>query len=262
MKLVLATRNLGKVRELRDMLKSRYLQICALHDFPDAPDIVEDGETYAENACKKANAIADYTGHLTLADDAGLEVAALDGAPGVHSKRWAGEDATDEMRIAKLLAALEGNPNRDARFVAAVAIAKPVPSNSARFVGRGPVPSNSAGFVGRGPVPRHADSTQSAGFIEHDPVPRHADSTQSARFVGRGPVPRHADSTQVVIGVCEGHITLSPVGKGGFGYDPVFVPAGYDKTFAELGDECKNRISHRAKALQLAIPWLELEQHR
>ena len=213
MKLVLATRNLGKVRELRDMLKSRYLQICALHDFPDAPDIVEDGETYAENACKKANAIADYTGHLTLADDAGLEVAALNGAPGVHSKRWAGEDATDEMRIAKLLAALEGNLNRNARFVAAVAIAKPVPRNS-------------------------------------------------ARFVGRGPVPRHADNPQVVIGVCEGHITLSPVGKGGFGYDPVFVPAGYDKTFAELGEECKNRISHRAKALQLAMPWLETEQHR
>ena len=244
MKLVLATRNLGKVRELRDMLKSRYLQICALHDFPDAPDIVEDGETYAENACKKANAIADYTGHLTLADDAGLEVAALNGAPGVHSKRWAGEDATDEMRIAKLLAALEGNPNRAARFVAAVAIAKPVPRNSARF-------------VGRGPVPRHADSTQSAGFVEHDPVPRN-----SARFVGRGPVPRLADNTQVVTGVCEGHITLSPVGKGGFGYDPVFVPAGYDKTFAELGEECKNRISHRAKALQLAIPWLKIEQRR
>ena len=262
MKFVLATRNLGKVRELRDMLKSRYLQICALHDFPDAPDIVEDGETYAENACKKANAIADYTGHLTLADDAGLEVAALDGAPGVHSKRWAGEDATDEMRIAKLLAALEGKPNRDARFVAAVAIAKPVPRNSAGFVGRGPVPrhadsTQSARFVGRGPVPRN-----SAGFVGRGPVPRRADSTQSARFVGRGPVPRHADSTQVVIGVCEGHITLSPIGKGGFGYDPVFVPAGYDKTFAELGEECKNRISHRAKALQLAIPWLEIEQHR
>ena len=244
MKLVLATRNLGKVRELRNMLKSRYLQICALHDFPDAPDIVEDGETYAENACKKANAIADYTGHLTLADDAGLEVAALNGAPGVHSKRWAGEDATDEMRIAKLLAALKGKPNRDARFVAAVAIAKPVPRNSARF-------------VGRGPVPRHADSTQSAGFVEHDPIPRN-----SARFVGRGPVPRLADNTQVVTGVCEGHITLAPVGKGGFGYDPVFVPVGYDKTFAELGEECKNRISHRAKALQLAMPWLETEQHR
>lgn len=219
MKLVLATRNLGKVRELMDMLKSRCLQICSLQDFPDAPEVVEDGETYAENACKKATAIADYTGHLALADDAGLEVVALNGAPGVHSKRWAGEDATDEMRIAKLLAALEGNPNRDARFVAAVAIAKPNPLN-----------------VGQG-----------------KPVPR-----QAARFVGRGPVPRHADSIQVVIGVCEGHITLSPAGKSGFGYDPVFIPTGYDKTFAELGEECKNRISHRAKALELAIPLLEL----
>lgn len=213
MKLVLATRNLGKVRELRDMLKSRCLQICSLQDFPDAPEVVEDGETYAENACKKANAIADYTGHLTLADDAGLEVAALNGAPGVHSKRWAGDNATDAMRIAKLLAALEGNPNRDARFVAAIAIAKPVPRDS-------------------------------------------------AEFVGRGPVPRRADSTHVVIGVCKGYITLSPLGTDGFGYDPVFVPAGYDKTFAELGEECKNQISHRVKALQLVIPWLEREQHR
>lgn len=196
MKLVLATRNLGKVRELSDMLRRAVVQICSLQDFPDAPEVVEDGETYEENACKKATAIADYTGHLALADDAGLEVAALHGAPGVHSKRWAGDDATDAMRIAKLLAALEGNPNRAARFVAAVAIAHP-----------------------------------------------------NTSIV-----------TQVVTGVCEGHITLAPVGTGGFGYDPVFVPIGYDKTFAELGEECKNRISHRAKALQLALPLLELDE--
>lgn len=196
MKLVLATRNLGKVRELSDMLRRSVVQICSLQDFPDAPEVVEDGETYEENACKKANIIADYTGRLALADDAGLEVAALNGAPGVHSKRWAGDDATDAMRIAKLLAALEGNPNRAARFVAAVAIAHP-----------------------------------------------------NTSIV-----------TQVVTGVCEGHITLSPVGTGGFGYDPVFVPIGYDKTFAELGEECKNRISHRAKALQLALPLLELDE--
>lgn len=196
MKLVLATRNLGKVRELSDMLRSAVVQICSLQDFPDAPEVVEDGKTYEENACKKATAIADYTGHLALADDAGLEVAALNGAPGVHSKRWAGDDATDAMRIAKLLAALEGNPNRAARFVAAVAIAHPNTSVV----------------------------------------------------------------TQVVTGVCEGHVTLAPAGTGGFGYDPVFVPIGYDKTFAELGEECKNRISHRAKALQLVLPLLELEE--
>ncbi len=247
MKLVLATRNAGKVRELTDMLhdavkledsvtvgrgpprrnvgisagfptgmsivprhdaKSPLLQICTLQDFPSAPEIIEDGETYAENACKKAEVIADYTGHLTLADDAGLEVAALSGAPGVQSKRWAGEDASDAMRIAKLLEALEGNPNRAARFVAAVAIAKPVPRTLAT--------------VERG---TRADDS-------------------------------HADNPQVVIGVCEGHITLSPMGTGGFGYDPVFIPNGYDKTFAELGEERKNRISHRAKALQLALPLL------
>ena len=196
MKLVLATRNLGKVKELTTMLntvnKHRNIQMLSLQDFPDAPEVVEDGDTYQENAAKKATVIADWTGHRTLADDAGLEVDALDGAPGVHSKRWAGEDATDAIRIQKLLEAIEGAASRKARFVAAIAIAEPNDSKNVK----------------------------------------------------------------IVVGKCEGQITRTPAGESGFGYDPIFVPNGYEKTFAELGETIKNRISHRGEALRLALELL------
>lgn len=210
MKLVLATRNQGKVRELTNMLyrygsplenlkgisssdvarQRRAMSIVSLENYPDAPEVVEDGKTYRENAAKKASVIAEYTSHLTLADDAGLEVDALGGAPGINSKRWAGEDATDDIRIAKLLQALEGVTNRRARFIAAIAVVHP---NS---------------------------------------------------------------KPEVALGVCEGHIKHDPAGDNGFGYDPVFVPDGYNQTFAELGEKIKNRISHRAKALEQAIALL------
>ena len=186
MKLVLATRNQGKVREIGEILKDQNgLELLSLRNYPDAPDVVEDGITYEENAIKKASTLAEHTGHVTIADDSGLEVDALDGAPGVHSARYAGENASDQDRIGKLLDALQHVPEdqRSGRFACAVAIAEPLAQ------------------------------------------------------------------VQVVRGVCEGQIIRVPRGKSGFGYDPVFVPVGYDKTFAELGDEIKNQISHRAKAL-------------
>ena len=204
MKLVLATRNLGKVKELTAMLRTeprhKNVQLLSLQDFPDAPEVVEDGDTYQANASKKAKIIADFTGLRSLADDAGLEVEALQGAPGVHSKRWAGDDVTDDVRVQKLLEAIEGVTERGARFVAAIAIAEPG---------------------------RTKDNTLS----------------QSERV-------------QVVMGQCEGNIIYEPQGDSGFGYDPIFVPVGYDKTFAELGEEIKNRISHRSKALRLALELL------
>ena len=200
MKLVLATHNPGKVRELTKMLHIGWkpmladvgqgVEVISLRQYPDAPEVVEDGQTYLENAVKKAAVIAEYTGHPALADDAGLEVAALNGAPGIHSKRWAGDDATDAIRIAKLLQALDGVTDRRARFVAAIAVVRP----------------------------------------DSDP--------------------------EGVIGVCEGHILRTPRGESGFGYDPVFVPDGYEQTFAELGEKIKNKISHRAKALQQALALL------
>ena len=219
MKLVLATHNQGKVRELSEMLNNGYqpsaiktdnrrpaechtrirtliptnnhcIEVISLKSYPDAPEVVEDGATYAENAIKKASVIAEYTGHLALADDAGLEVNALNGAPGVNSKRWVGEDATDAQRVASLLKALEGVTDRRARFIAAIAVVHP------------------------------------------DAVP------------------------EVVIGICEGRITYAPAGQSGFGYDPIFVPNGYEQTFAELGEKIKNQISHRANALQQALTLL------
>ena len=190
MKLVLATRNLGKVRELSDMLSQQCsIEVLSMRDFPEAPDVVEDGETYQDNAKKKAVDIASYSGILALADDSGLEVDALGGVPGVHSARYAGSDASDADRIAKLLAAIRDVPDDDrtARFKCAVAVGEPN---------------------------------------------------------GRA---------DVVMGVCDGKIIREPRGNQGFGYDPVFVPHGYDQTFAELGEKVKNHISHRAKALRLAL---------
>ena len=190
MKLVLATRNLGKVRELSDMLSQQCsIEVLSMRDFPEAPDVVEDGETYQDNAKKKAVDIASYSGILALADDSGLEVDALGGVPGVHSARYAGSDASDADRIAKLLAAIRDVPDneRTARFKCAVAVAEP-----------------------------------------------------------NGPA-------DVVMGVCDGKIIREPRGSQGFGYDPVFVPHGFDQTFAELGEKVKNHISHRAKALRLAL---------
>ena len=189
MKLLLATRNQGKVREIGEILKDQNeIELLSLRNYPDAPDVVEDGKTYEENAIRKAAALAEYTGHLTLADDSGLEVDALDGAPGIHSARYAGENASDQDRIAKLLETLHNVPNnqRSGRFICAVAIAKPLAQ------------------------------------------------------------------AQIVRGICEGRIVCMPRGSNGFGYDPVFVPIGYNETFAELGDKIKNQISHRAKALDLA----------
>ena len=186
MKLVLATRNQGKVHEIGEIFKIEdEIELLSLHNYSDLPDVVEDGKTYEENAIKKASIVAEYTGHLAIADDSGLEVDALDGAPGVHSARYAGENASDRDRIAKLLDALQRVPDdrRSGRFICAVAIAEP------------------------------------------------------------------RAQVRVVRGVCEGRIIHTPRGEGGFGYDPVFVPVGYDKTFSELGDEIKNQISHRAKAL-------------
>ena len=195
MKLVLATRNLGKVRELSKMLSDqRTIEILSVKDFPEAPEVIEDGTTYEDNAKKKAIHIAKYSRSRALADDSGLEVDALGGAPGVHSARYAGSDASDADRIVKLLSAIKDVPDdeRTARFKCAVAVAEP----------------------------------------------------------GGG--------ADVVIGVCDGAIIREPRGNSGFGYDPIFVPYGYDQTFAELGERVKNRISHRAKALRKALKLIEM----
>lgn len=125
--IVLATRNEGKIEEFNDMLRDRGIQVKGLKDYPECPEVEEDGETFEQNAKKKAETIAQRLNLPTLADDSGLEVDALDGKPGVYSARFAGPQATDEKNVQKLLEMLEGTPmeRRGARFRCVLAFAEP-----------------------------------------------------------------------------------------------------------------------------------------
>ena len=184
--LLLGTRNAGKVREIETILAGIPWRMRSLLEFSNVAVAAETAPTYAENAVAKALFYARETRLCALADDSGLEVAALNGAPGVLSARYAGVGASDAERRALLLSDLARIPseNRTARFVCVVAIATP----------DGAVMSTSEG-------------------------------------------------------VCEGTLIFEERGKNGFGYDPLFVPNGFEQTFAELSDSIKNRISHRARAL-------------
>lgn len=194
MKILLATQNQGKVKELRKLLGDLPFSILSLADFPEIGEIEENGETFAENASIKARTAAKVTGLLSLADDSGLEVDALNGAPGVHSARFSGEPKDDARNNVKLLGLLEAVPQtqRQARFKSVIAIVTP----------------------------------------------------QGQEYLTEG--------------VCEGVIALEPRGEDGFGYDPLFYLPEYGKTFAELGLEEKNKISHRGKALRKAIDVLKM----
>lgn len=184
-KLLLGTKNPGKVKEAKKILSSvdKDLKILSFHD-RDFPEVEETGETYLENSLKKARAISRETCLPVISDDSGLEVVALNGAPGPHSARFAGPNSSDEKNLKLLLDKLEDVRDRRARFVTVATL-----------------------------------------FISPE-----------KRYVSRG--------------VLEGRIIREPKGSSGFGYDPVFVPEGYDKTLAELGEEEKNKISHRKKALE------------
>ena len=205
--IVIATRNAHKVGEIHAILGGDF-QFLTLNDFPDAPKVIEDAGTFAGNATKKAVELAHWlsitspaTRHssplFVLADDSGLEVDALDGAPGVHSARFAAPDSaksgntSDADNNARLLQLLKDVPleKRRARFRCVIALV--------------------------------------------------AIDSQSAI---RNP--------QLFEGACEGRIGFAPRGKNGFGYDPLFVPVGFEQSFAELGEDVKNKLSHRAKALE------------
>lgn len=123
--LVIATRNKGKTSEIRELLKDFPIEIRNLDDFGPIPPVDEDGSTFEENAYKKASFTAKVLGFPALADDSGLTVDALDGAPGVYSARYAGEDASDEKRCAKLLKEMEGKDNRKAAFECVISLAVP-----------------------------------------------------------------------------------------------------------------------------------------
>lgn len=185
-KLLLATHNEGKIKEIKDFLSDLPLEITSFLELG-LSEIEEKGETFEANALLKARYGAEKTGLLTLADDSGLEVEFLDNAPGVFSARFAGLPKNDEANIHKLLELLKGVPfaKRKARFRCIIAL-----------------------------------------------------------IDGRW--------EKITEGVVEGYILEEPKGKGGFGYDPVFFLPQYGKTMAELSLAEKNKISHRAKALEKA----------
>jgi XTP/dITP diphosphohydrolase len=125
MELVLATRNKKKVEEIKRITEGLEIEVLTLDDFPGCPDVEEDGTTFEENAVKKAVTVANHTGKPSLADDSGLEVSALNGAPGVLSARYAGEEADDTKNVRRLLKDLQGVQERKARFVCCIALAFP-----------------------------------------------------------------------------------------------------------------------------------------
>lgn len=219
MLLLIATRNAHKVGEIRAILGQDFHRYLALNDFPGAPKVVEDAGTFAGNATKKAVELAKWlagsprTGTenlFVLADDSGLEVDALNGAPGVYSARFAAldtggeENSSDAENNAKLLRLLKDVPKekRTARFRCVLALTP----------------------AARGSEAENASPTCLADEFEL--------------------------MTGIFEGACEGWIDFARRGKGGFGYDPLFIPAGFEQSFAELGEEVKNRISHRSKALE------------
>lgn len=185
-RIVAASQNKHKIKEIEAITKEFDMYIVSRDDagVPNV-EIIEDKETFEENSYKKAKEIMELCHEITIADDSGIEVDYLNGAPGVYSARFAGEECDDKANNAKLLKLLEGVPmeQRTGRFVSVITMVFP----------------------------------------------------DGRSLVARGEV--------------EGHIAMEESGDNGFGYDPLFIPLGYDRTFGNFSPEDKNKISHRANAL-------------
>ena len=197
LQILAATTNKHKIQEFQAMLDTSADsgRVCIIS--PDTitgfPEIIENGTSFEENARIKAGQAASYADMAAFADDSGLEVAALGGAPGIYSARYGGENATYAEKMAKILDELKNFDDRRARFVCVIALAY------------------------------------------------------------RG------DIVETFRGEVTGRIAFEPHGLEGFGYDPIFIPDGYDKTFGELGEEVKSKISHRARAFALAADFIHRE---
>lgn len=184
--LILATRNAHKTEEIRYMIGHRF-EVSDVTSFPDLPEIEETGITFLENARLKALGISTQTHGWILADDSGLEVEALDGAPGVWSSSFGGDEGNHEKNNARLLADMEGQKNRKARFLCTLVLA------------------------------------------------------------------RNGKEVAVFTGAMTGQIATSLSGLGGFGYDPLFIPTGFEQSLSELGIDVKNTLSHRAEAIRAFV---------
>ena len=194
-RIVFATNNQHKLQEIREILSPEF-EIVSLKEIGCHEDIPETGNTLEENALQKARYVSERYHISCFADDTGLEVEALEGAPGVHSARYAeGTDHDSEANMTKLLRELEGKENRQARFRTVIAL-----------------------------IELGEDETENVHLFE---------------------------------GIVEGHISTERQGNEGFGYDPIFVPEGYEKSFAALGETIKNHISHRARAVKKLTEYLK-----
>ena len=187
-RIIAASSNAHKIKEIQTIMSKFGMEVVSRKDagIPDF-EIEEDGETFEENSYKKAYEIMKTCGEITVADDSGLMVDYLGGAPGVYSARFAGKECDDSKNNEKLLKRLDGlsGEDRKAKFVSVITLVYP------------------------------------------------------------------GGETLVARGECPGRIIEAPTGENGFGYDPIFVPDGYDKSFGQLSEEEKNEISHRAKALEV-----------
>ena len=186
-KIVLATGNEHKAGEFKDLFTDSKFKVLSAGKYGGMPKVIEDGRTFQTNAYLKAYALSKQLKkkHWVIADDSGLEVDCLDGAPGIYSARYAGTEASDTDNVDKLLRDLEGisGSKRQARFRCVLCL------------------------------------------IDKD------------------------GGTYYFEGACEGNISRKPKGKSGFGYDPIFIPEGYESSFSELGKSIKSELSHRAKAI-------------
>ena len=186
LEILIATKNKGKVNEIKNILSDLPIKIITLGK-EDRSKVIEDGKNYFENALKKAKFYGDKYGYITLADDSGLEIDALNGKPGIHSARFLGENTPFDQKIDEILKLLKNAKNRKARFKTVAVLYLP----------------------------------KTGKYYKAE-------------------------------GVVEGAILKSPQKKegSGFGYDPIFKPNGFDESFSILGEEIKNKISHRSKALK------------
>jgi len=193
LRMLLATRNNGKIAEMRELLSNPAIELIGLDAAAIFDSVEETGHTFAENARLKASSYANLSRMYSIADDSGLEVAALGGRPGVLSARYAGEKSSYQKKIQTLLSEIESSRSRDrsARFVSHIAISDP------------------------------------SGVVIYEAE-----------------------------GICSGVIADAASGANGFGYDPIFKPDGFNKTFGELDQDVKRRISHRSIAISKIIRFL------
>lgn len=190
-KIIFATKNIGKLKEVSQILGEEEIELLSLNDFNNVEEIIEDGLTFHENAVKKAKFVYNKFKLPVIADDSGLVVDQLNGEPGIYSARYAGKNASDEENNAKLLAKLKDFPQ----------------PHKAKFV---------------------------CSAVYYDGV---------NLFSANGDI--------------TGQIIHQPRGKNGFGYDPLFLPDGYNQTTAELSLEEKNKISHRSKAFKSLLKMMK-----